>query len=148
MVQQTENEHKIKKAMLIINVCFSDRVNKYLQVFSDEKGGSRYNKPSLIKKCCNKKLARTVASGNRSEVHRSQNYPLLNWKIRKRPGGILYRNEQVTALRPAGDFIGQIQRPWLTTHSTSLHSLFRAECKQLINLRHNSSYIWMESAIK
>jgi len=51
-------------------------------------------------------------------------------------------------LRLISDFIGLIQRPCLTKHSTFLHSLLRAECTKLINLRHDSSYIGMESAIR
>jgi len=84
------------------------------------KDGGRYNKPSLLNCSSNKKLARTVPSGNRSEIYRSRKYPLLNWNIRKRSGETSHRNRQVTALRPVGDLIGLIQRPCLTTHSTSI----------------------------
>jgi len=113
-----------------------------------KKVGGKYNNPSLKNNNSNKKMTRTVTYGNRSEIHRFRKYHLLNWNMRILSGRTPCRYEKVTALRPTGDFIGLIQRPCLTTQSTSLHSLFSAECTKLINLPHNSSYIGMESAIR
>jgi len=69
MAQQIENEHKIKEAILILNVCLCDRDNTCLLV---KQVSDRYNKPSLINNSSNKKLGRTVTSGNRSEIHHSR----------------------------------------------------------------------------
>jgi len=78
MVQQTENKHTNTESDINNRcVCLIELISVF-KCSLVKKDLGRYNKLSLINNSSNKKLARTVTSGNRSEIHRSRKYPLLN----------------------------------------------------------------------